>query len=171
MAHSLDDVIDGALRVLDSFGLEFCSMRRIAGELDVQPSALYHHVENKQTLLALMADRLIAHVEITEDPRASCQALRQAMLSVRDGAEVVATASAFGLGVTELPSALTKSVGSEEGAQALLLFVLGHTQATQTHRQAVAAGVIDADPTLDDTFNRGVDIILAGSAVVAASAR
>ena len=167
MAHSLDDVIDAALRVLDSFGLEFCSMRRIAGELKVQPSALYHHVENKQTLLALMADRIVANVDITTDPRASCLALRDAMLSVRDGAEVVATASAFGLGAADLPGQLADSVGSKEGAQALLLFVLGHTQATQTHRQAVAAGVIAADPTLDETFARGVDIILAGSAALA----
>jgi AcrR family transcriptional regulator len=167
MAHSLDDVIDGSLRVLDSFGLEFCSMRRIASELKVQPSALYHHVENKQTLLALMADRIIAPVEITNDPRASCLALREAMLQIRDGAEVVATARAFGLGASDLPTALARSVGSDEGAQALLLYVLGHTQATQTHRQAVAAGVIAADPTLDDTFSRGVDIILAGSAALA----
>ncbi|NLC97681.1 MAG: TetR family transcriptional regulator [Actinomycetales bacterium] len=167
MAHSLDDVIDGALQVLNSFGLEFCSMRRIAGELQVQPSALYHHVANKQSLLALMADRIIAPVQITDNPRASCLALREAMLSVRDGAEVVATARAFGLGVTDLPAALAQSVGSDEGAQALLLYVLGHTQATQTQRQAVAAGVITADPTLDDTFARGVDIILAGSAALA----
>lgn len=166
MANSLDDVIDGALRVLDSFGLEFCSMRRIANELDVQPSALYHHVANKQTLLALMADRIISPVNITDDPRASCLALREAMLKIRDGAEVVATASAFGLGVTELPVALAKSVGTNEGAQALLIYVLGHTQATQTQHQAVAAGVIKEDPTLESTFERGIDIILAGSAAL-----
>ena len=142
-------------------------MRRIAAELDVQPSALYHHVENKQTLLALMADRIVAGVEVTADPRATCLVLREAMLSVRDGAEVVATAAAFGLGATQFPTELAASVGSREGAQALFLYVLGHTQATQTHRQAVAAGVIEADPTLDSTFARGVDIILAGSAALA----
>ena len=62
MRNSLDDVVAGALRVLDSQGLEGCSMRRVAAELGVQPSALYHHVPDKQTLLALMADEIVAGV-------------------------------------------------------------------------------------------------------------
>src|SRR6478736_5933445 len=98
MANTLDDVVSGALRVLDAYGLEFCSMRRVAGELGVQPSALYHHVPDKQTLLALMADRIVANVEVGDDPAKAAHALREALLSTRDGADVVATASAFRLG-------------------------------------------------------------------------
>lgn len=62
MRNSLDDVVAGALRVLEAQGLEGCSMRRVAAELGVQPSALYHHVPDKQTLLALMADEIVAGV-------------------------------------------------------------------------------------------------------------
>lgn len=164
MANSLDDVIAGALRVLDSFGLEFCSMRRVATELDVQPSALYHHVENKQTMLAMMADRIIADVTIDADVQASCQRLRNAMLSVRDGAEVVATASAFGLGATSLPRRLTEQVGNVDGAEALLLYVFGHTQATQMHAQAAIVGIVEPDDDLEASFERGLAIILNGIA-------
>lgn len=62
MRNSLVDVVAGALRVLEAQGLEGCSMRRVAAELGVQPSALYHHVPDKQTLLALMADEIVVGV-------------------------------------------------------------------------------------------------------------
>lgn len=170
MANNLDDVVTGALGVLDSHGLEFCSMRRVAAALDVQPSALYHHVPNKQTLLALMADRLVADVEVPADgpleKRAADLAheLRVAMLAVRDGAEVVATASAFRLGVSRIESDLADALDDRDGARTLLLFVFGHTQATQMHRLASQVDAIEPDPDLDASFDRGLQIVLRGLA-------
>ena len=159
MANTRDDVVTGALRVLDAYGLEFCSMRRVAAELGVQPSALYHHVPDKQTLLGLMADRLVADVEVDADLAATCVRLREAMLAVRDGAEVVATTAAFRLGTFALESALAGR-SDPDVARTLLLYVVGHTQATQLHRQAAAVGIVDPDPDLDASFARGLAIIL-----------
>ncbi|MBB3036885.1 TetR family transcriptional regulator [Hoyosella altamirensis] len=159
MANSLDDVIDGALRVLDARGMEFFSMRRVAAELDVQPSALYHHVENKQTLLTLMAARIVGPVTIDEDLVAVSHRLRDAMLGIRDGAEVVATATAFRLGTSELEAELAK-YSSPDIARTLLIYVIGHTQATQLHSQASTLGLIPHDPDLDESFVRGLAIIL-----------
>ncbi|EFQ82055.1 transcriptional regulator, TetR family [Aeromicrobium marinum DSM 15272] len=159
MAHTRDDVVAGALRVLDGFGLEFCSMRRVAAELDVQASALYHHVPNKQTLLALMADRIVDGVEVTQDVAASMHRLREAMLAIRDGADVVATATAFRLGTSAVEEALIASIGPDV-ARTLLIYVVGHTQTTQLHRQAADAGAITLDPDLDASFERGLGIIL-----------
>ena len=59
MRHHRSDVIDRAIAVLDEYGLESLTMRRLAAELGVQPSALYHHVPNKQSLLAAIADEII----------------------------------------------------------------------------------------------------------------
>lgn len=159
MANSLDDVVSGALRVLDAYGLEYCTMRRVAGELGVQPSALYHHVADKQTLLGLMADRVVAPVEVDADLAATSQRLRTAMLAVRDGAEVVATTAAFRLGQFALETALADR-SDRDVARTLLLYVVGHTQATQLHRQAAAVGIVEADPDLDASFERGLAIIL-----------
>lgn len=159
MANSLDDVVSAALRVLDGFGLEFCSMRRVAAELGVQPSALYHHVADKQTLLALMADRIVAGVEVGEDPATAAHGLRRAMLSVRDGADVVATASAFRLGISHVESRLAE-LTDPDLARTLLLYVFGHTQATQMHAQAVAVGMLEPDPDLEASFARGLALIL-----------
>lgn len=186
MRNSLADVVAAALRVLDEHGLEFCSMRRVAAELGVQPSALYHHVPDKQTLLALMADEIVGGVGMVgsgdpaDDPREFCAALRDAMLAVRDGADVVATASAFRLGASGVEARLAGLVGAD-GARTLLLYTFGHAQSTQTHRQAAAFGALldpsrpagdpaDADPAaaeadLDASFDRGIEIILAGLAV------
>jgi TetR/AcrR family tetracycline transcriptional repressor len=159
-----DDIVTGALEVLDSWGLEYTSMRRVAGALDVQPSALYHHVANKQTLLGLMADRIVAGVGVNADLVDTSHRLREAMLSVRDGAEVVATASAFRLGLSELESDLAKQ-SSPDIARTLLIYVVGHTQATQLHRQASQLGAIEADPDGvesfgDASFDRGLEILL-----------
>jgi AcrR family transcriptional regulator len=154
-----DDIVSAALEVLDTWGMEFCSMRRVAGALDVQPSALYHHVANKQTLLGLMAERIVAGVAVDADLMASSRRLRDAMLAIRDGAEVVATASAFRLGLSELEGDLAKQ-SSTDLARTLLIYVVGHTQATQLHRQASALGAIEADPDLDPSFDRGLTILL-----------
>ncbi len=159
MANSLDDVVAGALGVLDEFGLEFCSMRRVAGALGVQPSALYHHVADKQTLLSLMAERIVAGVEVTDDVAASMVNLRAALLAIRDGAEVVATASAFRMRTSALEEAVARRVGPDV-ARTALIYVVGHTQMTQLHRQAAALGAIELDPDLDASFTRGLAIIL-----------
>lgn len=205
MRNSRADVIDAAMRVLAAQGLENCSMRRVAGELGVQPSALYHHVPNKQSLLALMADKIVAGVGVrtvggaasasgldaaSQHPavaaRALCLDLRAAMLAVTDGADVVATASAFQLGASRVENLLASLVG-RDGARTLLIYTFGHTQATQTHRKAAMFGALiegesggvaategalggavgakgspAAGDGLDQQYERGLDIILNG---------
>ncbi|MBW9207422.1 TetR/AcrR family transcriptional regulator C-terminal domain-containing protein [Mumia sp. zg.B53] len=177
MANSLQDVVDAALTVLDTHGLEFLSMRRVAAALDVQPSALYHHVPNKQTLLALMADEILARGRRDEpagswDERAKalCHEFRSAMLAVRDGAEVVATASAFGLGAREPEERLVAALEDFDddvavsGARTIMLFVLGHASARQMHEQASATGAIARDDSIGSaaSFDLGLGLILSG---------
>ncbi len=172
MRNTRADVVAAALRVLDGHGLEFCSMRRVAAELGVQASALYHHVPDKQTLLALMADEIVRGVGAgVAEPRRFCVALRRALLAVRDGADVVATATAFRVGSSEIEDRLAALVGAD-GARTLLLYTFGHAQATQTHRQAAAFGALiepagaapDTEAELDASYERGLGIILAGLA-------
>ena len=164
MRNSLADVVSVALRVLDEQGLEGCSMRRVAAELGVQPSALYHHVHNKQSLLALMADEIVKPVR-GSGPREVCEELRNTLLAVRDGAEVVATALALRPSVSKLEARLAGFVG-RDGAQTLLIYTLGHAQLTQTRRQAFAfdalVGDNSAEPSPKAAFLRGLDLILRG---------
>lgn len=179
MRYRRGDVVDRAVRVLDDYGLADLSMRRLGTELGVQPSALYHHFANKQTLLAAVADEILARglrplpdAPWDEQVRASCHALRDSCLAYRDGAELVATVRAFGLGgrapYDELVRVLVDGgVGdelAEVAARTLLLYVLGHATDEQTQRQAGSAGAIESDPARDHTadFATGLDLVLAG---------
>ncbi|MHA6800045.1 TetR family transcriptional regulator [Bounagaea algeriensis] len=177
MRYHRSDVIDRALAVLDEYGLESLTMRRLAAELGVQPSALYHHVPNKQTLLAAIADEIVRRGRRTRRAKAwdrrvveLCDELRDAMLAFRDGAEVVVTAHTFGLGAEEPVNRLRQAL--QEGnlpddlvdvaTRTLLHLVFGHTVQEQTALQASSAGAIDRPPREADDFERGIELVLAG---------
>jgi len=166
MRNTRADVVAAALRVLDQNGLEFCSMRRVAAELGVQAGALYHHVPDKQTLLALMADEIVAEVRGNALGMLS-SSLRLALTAIRDGAEVVATASAYRLGGLVAEARFVELAG-EDGARTLLHFIYGHTQAAQAQLAALEVGALQwaesAAVHLEQqaSFDRGIAIILAG---------
>jgi TetR/AcrR family transcriptional regulator, tetracycline repressor protein len=171
------DVVERAIEVLDQYGLADLTMRRLGAELGVQPSALYHHFANKQSLLGAVADELLARGlrPPAEGPwddqvRAVCLQLRDAMLAWRDGAELVATVHAFGLGAgaayDAVAVALAGSGLSEElvptAARTLLHLVFGHTAEEQTQLQASSVGAIDLEPREGSDFAEGLALLVDG---------
>ncbi|WP_067439470.1 TetR/AcrR family transcriptional regulator C-terminal domain-containing protein [Nocardioides jensenii] len=177
MAYRRADIVAKALDVLDAYGLADLSMRRLGSELGVQPSALYHHFANKQTLLAALADEILhrgarPRVEGAWDEQVTAisRELRDAMLAYRDGAELVATAHAFGLGAvtpdTELASAYDAAGLPDDllpvAVSTVLHFVFGHAIQEQTHLQASSAGAIDDQPREASDFELGLALILDG---------
>ncbi|ANF33343.1 TetR family transcriptional regulator [Leifsonia xyli] len=161
-------------------------MRRLASALDVQPSALYWHFPNKQTMLAEVADRIVAARRPDALPadatwqdavRADADALRDALLSYRDGAEVVSSTLALGLGSPETLDRLARAVArggfeaetSRRAATALLHFVLGHVSHEQQRIQYDSLGVLADQPAspLDEddpaaAFAFGVGLLVGG---------
>jgi AcrR family transcriptional regulator len=184
MRYRREEVVARAIEALDTYGLADLTMRRLGSELGVQPSALYHHFANKQTLLAAMADELLRRAawpsegEWVDRAGAICAVLRDQPLAYRDGAELVATVHAFGLGARE-PVALLEKALTEGGigelvptaVRTLLHFVYGHAVDEQTHLQAAAAGAIDEGPREGDDFGTGLGIVLAGIQVMRAARR
>lgn len=177
MRYHRTDVVERALLVLDTYGLADLSMRRLGGELGVQPSALYHHFANKQTLLAAVADEILRRgarprVADSWDGQVAeiCGELRDAMLAYRDGAELVATVNAFGLGASgpeqELVAVLATSGLPQElvpvAARTLLHFVFGHAADEQTNLQASSAGAIADHPRERSDFDLALGLILDG---------
>ena len=61
-------VIDAALRVMDSEGLEAVSMRRVAREVGVEAMSLYNHVRDKEDLLAGIQQRVFSEFAFDADP-------------------------------------------------------------------------------------------------------
>lgn len=178
MPLSTDDVIVAALATLDEVGLVDLTMRRLGDVLGVRAGAIYYHVPNKQTLLALIADRILTAVpppagERREALRQWASHLRGALLSHRDSADIVFSARAMGLLRTDpvrraaallardgLPEAEARGV-----AATLLTFVLGHVVEEQTRELWERFGTQDrARPAASDarTFEIGVGVILDG---------
>jgi AcrR family transcriptional regulator len=86
---SEDAVIDAALAILKSDGLEAVTMRRVAAALDTGPASLYVYVPNREGLLRAMLGRVTATIELeAPDPsrwrdqlHSLLQRTRQALLA------------------------------------------------------------------------------------------
>lgn len=180
-----------ALRILDEYGLPDLTMRRLAAALDVQPSALYWHFPNKQSLLAELADRIVAPRDASDDAsragerdwaartRSEAESLRDGLLAYRDGAEVVSSTLALGLGASGPGERLTAAIESggfdaetsRRAATALVHFVLGHVSHEQQRLQYDSLGVLpdgavpdalDAGGEQAQSFTFGVTLLVEG---------
>lgn len=162
--YTRDDVVEAALRILDEFGLADLSMRRLAGVLDVQPSALYWHVPNKQTLLALVSDQIIDRARVVSRDAltldgsidwkavtlAESMAIQDALLAFRDGAEVVSSTLALGLGAEGALARIRGGIDpicedsdlARVTADSILFLILGQVWHEQQRMQADSLGVV-----------------------------
>lgn len=175
--HDRDSVADVALALLDEVGLADLSMRRIAARLDVQPSALYWHFSSKQELLAALSDRITAPLRaVADDVLPLARRVRDALFTYRDGAELVLSTSALGLGSSHAQSALEEALrragadDPQDRAVALMHFILGHATLVQQRMHADSYGA--ASPAAGDDATAGLDRIFdLGIAALAGSAR
>jgi TetR/AcrR family transcriptional regulator, tetracycline repressor protein len=185
--YTREDVVETALRILDEFGLADLSMRRLAGVLGVQPSALYWHVPNKQTLLALVADQIIDRAATVDHAvagdwkaitLAESIAIRDALLAFRDGAEVVSSTLALGLGADGALARIRVGIDAvcpdvemaRIASESILFLILGQVWHEQQRMQADSLGVVSptvaadpADLNLDsDSLGFSIELILGG---------
>ncbi|MFI5781478.1 TetR/AcrR family transcriptional regulator C-terminal domain-containing protein [Nocardia sp. NPDC051570] len=178
------DVVDGAIAILDQYGLADLTMRRLATSLKVQPGALYWHFPNKQALLGAVGDRILAPMD--EPVRAQDWAeqidelmhrLRSCLLAYRDGAELVSATYASRLttskGRERVASALIRGGMTREeadlGAYTLLYYVLGETVDEQSRMQMDSAGALpdESSPLYEnisatERFDFGLQLFLGG---------
>jgi AcrR family transcriptional regulator len=65
-AHTRADIARAALEIADADGYDAVSMRRVAQRLGAGTMTLYHYVRNKDELIALMTDQVMAEVVVPE---------------------------------------------------------------------------------------------------------
>ncbi len=144
-----------SLQLLDDVGLDGLTMRLVAQELGVRAPTLYWHIKNKQQLLDAMAT--LIYVEAAErltplhdgasweDWLADwARDLRQAMLSHRDGARVLAGTYVSHPAVyraVELTLRILRDAGftlaeAARGMPTLLHYTIGYTIEEQAHTSA-----------------------------------
>ncbi|MCX4095133.1 TetR/AcrR family transcriptional regulator C-terminal domain-containing protein [Nocardia sp. alder85J] len=178
------DVIDGAVAILDQYGLADLTMRRLATALSVQPGALYWHFANKQALLGAVADRILAPMEEQLGPgewtaqlSVLAHRLRSCLLAYRDGAELVSSTYASRLttskGRERMAGGLIRAGMTREeadlAAYTLLYYVLGEVVDEQSRMQMDSAGALpdESSPLYENTsaterFDFGLQLFLGG---------
>lgn len=179
VSNSRADILAAARGVLTQHSLADLTMRRLAAEVGVRPNALYWHFPNKQTLLAALADDILASVP-GPDPALPwdrqladfATGIRVALLAVPDSAEVVSSSWASGLSdkaVADVIIAVAVAGGLTDRdaraiATAICQLVIGLTIEEQTRAQMERLGVIGpSGRDFGAEFADGLDVILDGA--------
>lgn len=128
-------LVQAALRVLEREGINGLSMRKVAAELGVKAASLYWHVRNKEELLDLLTDELMADAEAPpregdwrEQLREYCVRYRRHLLGKRDAAKVVAGRLAPGpylLRLMEDQLGRLRQAGFSDADAAMISYLLG----------------------------------------------
>ena len=141
-----DEIVREALTLLNEAGLEAVTLREVARRLEVRLNTISWHVKTKAGLRDLMAEAILAEVDLTDLPKpprprvmALAERYRRAMLAYRDGARVVAGTMVnepATLGLAEEMVATLLDSGLTEQATAstcwtIVYFTLGLTQEEQ----------------------------------------
>ncbi|MFD2673915.1 TetR/AcrR family transcriptional regulator [Gulosibacter bifidus] len=176
-SESVTRILDEAVELINAHGLAGFSMRALAKALGQQPGALYWHIRDKQTLLAAVAQRLLA--SIPHDPEESLldvvTAFRVQLRELTDGAEIVLSSIAMGFNLDQLHArfvAAAERDGRELNeartlATTLVHHCLGHVmheqQCAQTRRLGLHQGAGDSASVAitadDETFQQSVRLI------------
>lgn len=179
MSNTRADILAAARAILAEHSLADLTMRRLATDLGVRPNALYWHFPNKQTMLAALADDILAAVPgpapdidwLTDVHRLATD-MRLALLAVPDSAEVVSSAWASGLAERGMEDAIAEvAVGggltptAAAGlATAICQLTIGLTIEEQTRTQMERLGVTGPSGRhFDDEFEAALAVILDGA--------
>jgi AcrR family transcriptional regulator len=151
-------ILAAALLLMDGHGLEALSMRKLAGELDVEAMSLYHHVPGKPALLEGLAEMVLAEVRLPRgDPEDPTGAVRGVARALRENAlahpSAIPLLGALGLGSpaarrhTEDVLGILGDAGfaPRDAFTTFLLvrsYVLGYVLWEVRHTEARAAGTI-----------------------------
>ncbi|MFC4008797.1 TetR/AcrR family transcriptional regulator [Nonomuraea purpurea] len=76
---TIDEISATATRLMDEGGPDAMSMRKLAAELNVNPMSLYHHVESKEALLAMICATAALRMPLPQDDGSPWQDQLRAM--------------------------------------------------------------------------------------------
>lgn len=183
-------IVAAARHLMETSGFESITMRRVAATLGVTAMALYHHVADKQALVAMVADHLIGDAPEPEPEVIPWyDKLRQGFLSVHDeisrypgvGLHISAAAKFYPSGLRKFESTLQLLVDAgfddDEAMEAnflLLAYQGGYFLMDKSVQRSAgtARSGNGSEPDLDSdpkaamssyrAFVKGLDTIIAG---------
>jgi TetR/AcrR family tetracycline transcriptional repressor len=157
MPLSRDEVVQGALDLLEEHGMEGFTMRRLAHALGVQAGAIYWHFQDRQDLEDAMADDLMKGV--TDEPLTGrwdqqvadlTRRLTKALMSRRNSAQLIPRAlkpGPHGLAASEALLHAVRAWGQDEqttlwATSVIGYFVLGYVTDVQATEAAKQRGLV-----------------------------
>ncbi|MCY4136256.1 MAG: TetR family transcriptional regulator [bacterium] len=171
-ALTAEDMVDAAMTVLITEGLDNVNMRRVAAELGVSPIPLYNRIGNKDALLDAMAARIGSEFFLpvgeyehwTDYARRWCHRLRERLLAVPDHRLFLRAGRKYLVAAAEPLIEKTRTVGYDRPgavdlARLLMWSVIGHTAVELGHTKAPTE-LIDTD----QLFATHVDLLVDGLA-------
>lgn len=78
-----DRVVEAAVALADSIGVDALTIRKLAAALDVKPMTIYHHVVNKEAIIDGMVDLVFSEIELPPDDTDWKSAIRTRSASAR----------------------------------------------------------------------------------------
>ncbi|MGB3696136.1 MAG: TetR family transcriptional regulator [Gordonia sp. (in: high G+C Gram-positive bacteria)] len=179
MSNTRSDILAAARGILAEHSLADLTMRRLAADLGVRPNALYWHFPDKQTMLAALAEDILAAVPgpvddadwLVELHRLATD-MRRALLAVPDSAEIVSSAWASGLAARDIETAIAAVARRGDLdprvaaglATAVCQLTIGLTIEEQTRTQMERLGVTGpSGRVFDAEFGDALEVILDGA--------
>lgn len=157
-------IVEVALELLDDQGLRGVTTRKVAERLGVKSSSLYWHLRNRDELLDLLSDRIVADVR-WPDPslgwREQVEALMleylRCLLAHRDAARVAAGRAPTGphrlRGAETMLAALLAAGLSEQEAVDSTLVLTTYVVGFALERDAAAEAATSAKVSVTDTIS------------------
>ncbi|MFD6698208.1 MULTISPECIES: TetR/AcrR family transcriptional regulator C-terminal domain-containing protein [unclassified Microbacterium] len=146
-------IVAAAIEVLSVHGLDGVSLRAIASHLGIRQPALYHHFDSKAALLDAVAEEILDRHHTDRLPAdgehwsvfvtRNARSLRRAMLSVRDGARLIASSGSRSPGLDNAIAQVTVLEGAgfaPTDAVLALIAVSRYTIGSAVEQQAARDG-------------------------------
>lgn len=169
----LSVIVDAALELLDETGMDGVTTRALADRLGIRSPSLYWHVKNKQTLFSHMAEAMfMEHLPQTDHRnrdwrewlKDGARCIRNAALSRRDGARVIAASRPTGtIDALSFPAMIQRledaGFSRDRALDAFMVmgrFTLGWAMAEQLECNTL----YERDP--DTAYERGLQVIVNG---------
>ena len=165
-------IVREALALLDEVGLDGLSTRALAARLGVAAPSLYWHIENKQTLLSYMAETMfmdnLPDKKSGEAPwqdwlEDGAHCIRNAALSRRDGAKVIAASRPTGTkAILSFPGMLERlrNAGFDKQQAQTAFLVMGRFTLGWAMAEQMEGDVGDSDA--ETGYANGLNVIVAG---------
>lgn len=170
---SVEQIVDEAYAAIAEDGLAKLSMRRLGARLGVDPMAIYHHVEDKQELLALVLAKVLSEIPAVDRDQPWAAQVREWAIAYWEVAlrnrEVIGAALAEPViagGALRAIEPLTGAL-SESGLDHALIEPAAFLVVDFVHGSALSGVAPERSDDLRAWFEQGLDIVLAGVAVTA----